>query len=261
LNNSTKPSVIGLDLGSSYIKAVSLRPDGGPDLMAAQRTGYDYVQAVSTLLAPFEAGASPFVYGVTGYGRNLWPGIVQKTEISALVRAASQLGITGGTLIDIGGQDAKIITLEAGQVKAHALNRRCAAGTGAYLEFIAHRLNLDPGQMNRLAAAESGIHPLNSFCTVFAGTEIIDCLNRRVPLPQLLRGLYAAVVERTREIAPLISPLFLSGGVIAHHPVLRDIFQAQMSKSTEIQVLPQPQFLAAWGMALLAREKYHEPEL
>ncbi len=257
MNNSIDfdSTVIGLDIGSSYVKAVSLRADNSIGEKFLIKTGYDYSAAVSSLLEQFKTRSSSSLTGVTGYGRNQWDGVVQKTEISSLAKAMSHLGIVEGTLVDIGGQDNKVLKIKDGKLSEHALNRRCAAGTGSYLEFVAYRLNMDVGRLNQLAGWKGGepsYHTLNSYCTVFAGTEILDCIKKNIPLSDLIRGLYASIAERVREIALLAPPVYLSGGVIAHHPVLADIFNAVLG--VDVYVLPDPQFLAAQGIALYAKE-------
>lgn len=252
MSNLDNSAVCGLDIGSSYVKAVSLDPNGAIAARRVQKTGYDFSAAVASLLAELKAGALPL--GVTGYGRNQWPGVVKKTEISSLARAVVFKGFREGTVVDIGGQDSKILKIKNGKLAEHALNRPCAAGTGSYLEFIAQRMGMDPGRMNDIAAGENDFYPLNSFCTVFASTEILDCVKKNVPMPKLIRGLYAAIVERVRGISSLESPVLLAGGVIAHHPVLADVFRAILGPRIEVAVLPDPQFLVAWGAALYARE-------
>lgn len=244
---------MGLDIGSSYVKAVVLRSENPPAIEAKylEKTGYDLSAAVESVLSHVP---TPFVLGVTGYGRSRWKGMVRKTEISALARAVQALGVTDGTVVDIGGQDCKVLKIRNGALIDHALNRRCAAGTGSYLEFIAHRLNIAPDALNDRAAQASGMHRLNSFCTVFASTEILDCMNRDIPLPHLIRGLYASIAERVSEIASLDSPVYLSGGVIGHHPVLVDGFKMVLDKDIDINVLPDPQYLAALGMAVYVQE-------
>lgn len=249
--------VIGLDIGSSYIKAVSLNPDHSIGEMIVQKTGYDYSAVVTSMLSKFKD--RKLIVGVTGYGRNQWQGVVQKTEIFALTEAVRFLGIQDGTVIDIGGQDSKVLKIKQGNLAEHVLNRRCAAGTGSYLEFTAHRLNIDIAAMNDMAAHETRIHPLNSYCTVFAGTEIIDCIKKNVPLPMLMRGLYASVAERIREMTTMGSPVWLSGGVIAHHPVLLDVFRMVLGEHIRVDILSNPQFLAAFGIALVARRLNDAP--
>jgi predicted CoA-substrate-specific enzyme activase len=252
LSNLDNSAFIGLDIGSSYVKAVCLDRDGAIVSRRVQKTGYDFSAAVSSLLAGLQAGALPL--GVTGYGRNQWPGVVKKTEISSLAKAVVFKGFREGTVIDIGGQDSKILKLKNNKLAEHALNRPCAAGTGSYLEFISQRMGIDAGRMNDIASGENDFYPLNSFCTVFASTEILDCIRKNIPMPKLIRGLYAAIVERVRAIGGLASPIFLSGGVIAHHAVLADVFKAILGPQVEVTVLPDPQFLVAWGAALYARE-------
>jgi (R)-2-hydroxyacyl-CoA dehydratese activating ATPase len=252
LSSSERSAVIGLDIGSSYVKAVSLDRGRAIASRRLQKTGYDFSAAVSLLLDGFQDGSQTL--GVTGYGRNQWPAGVTRTEISSLAKAAAFMGIGEGTIVDIGGQDSKVLWIRNNQLAEHALNRPCAAGTGSYLEFIAQRLGMDAGTMNDIASEENDFYLLNSFCTVFAGTEILDCIKKNVPMPKLVRGLYAAIVERIRGIGGLESPVLLCGGVIAHHPVLADVFRAILGPRIEVAVLPDPQFLVAWGAALYASE-------
>jgi (R)-2-hydroxyacyl-CoA dehydratese activating ATPase len=246
-----KPAVIGLDLGSSYVKLVSLNSDSSIARTQACKTGYSYAEVVPSLIAGL--GSKPPIIGVTGYGKSQLEGTVHKTEISALARGMKSYGFNDATLVDIGGQDCKILKIKSGKLVDHAMNRRCAAGTGSYLEYLSFRMDIDIAEMNRLAAGERDYHPFNSFCTVFAGTEILDCIKKNIPISQLIRGLYASIAVRIREILPLEAPVYLSGGVIAHHPVLREVFQ--MVLGMEIEVVPEPQFLAALGIALIAKTK------
>jgi len=241
---------LGLDLGSSYVKAVLLNADHEIINSGCCRTGYDYQLGIESLIHSFRG--RPGTTGVTGYGRYDWSGDIQKTEISCMARGAKELGISEGVLVDIGGQDCKVVTLVEGKAKQHVLNRRCAAGTGSYLEYLGFRLDVSHEEMDRMAAETVEYHPLNSYCTVFSSTEILDCMRSKVPLEKLIRGMYASIVDRTREMALLTEPLYLSGGVIEHHPVLTEVF-AQVLGIKAIPV-PQPQFLAAYGAALYAKE-------
>ncbi len=250
MSSSKAPETLGVDLGSCYVKAVLVDGEGEILCSGASATGYDYGEAVraATEGFPGEAGDT----GVTGYGRHELPGSVKKTEISCLARGLRHLGISDGTLVDIGGQDCKVLHMEKGKLAGHFLNRRCAAGTGSYLEYLAFRLKLDGPAMSELAAKAGDSHTLNSFCTVFAGTEILDCIRRKVPLPELVRGMYASIVERIREMAPIHAPAYLSGGVAAHHSVILDVFSEVLAR--DVSAVPHPQYLAALGAALYARD-------
>jgi len=250
LSTLTKSATIGLDLGSSYVKAVAVDSESHMIAKGCCRTGYDYEQGINLLLAEFPPLAS--ATGVTGYGRGEWPSDVHKTEISCMARGCRELDLGDCCLVDIGGQDCKALLIKDGKAAHHTLNRRCAAGTGSYLEFLGYRLGLDHEEMVRLARSTDKCHPLNSFCTVFASTEIIDCMRSKVPLPELIRGMYASMANRTREMMALSDPLFLSGGVIEHHPVLADVFNQVLG--IQAQVVPNPQYLAAYGAALFAKD-------
>ncbi len=241
-------TVIGLDLGSSYVKAVALKADRTVLGRSLVKTGYSFSDASAHMLTQFNAQAP--IVGVTGYGRDQVEAAACKTELSSLAMGLNHLGISQATLIDIGGQDSKILSSENEKLVDHALNRRCAAGTGSYLEFLSYRMNIDLEEMNRLAGLESGYHMMNSFCTVFAGTEILDCLKNKISLSKLIRGMYASVAERVREMAPLKPPVYLSGGVIAHHPLLKEVFETVTGVT--VHLIPNPQYLAALGIAVHA---------
>jgi predicted CoA-substrate-specific enzyme activase len=246
----TKYHTIGLDLGSSYVKAVVLDAEGEVVHRACSRTGYDFQQGVQSLLVSYSGKIS--ATGVTGYGRYDCDGEIKKTEISCLALASRALGLGDCSLVDIGGQDCKVLQIVGGKAGEHKLNRRCAAGTGSYLEFLGFRLGLQHDEMDKLAASTQTYHPLNSFCTVFASTEILDCMRSKVPMPELIRGMYASIVERTREMSALADPLYLSGGVIEHHPVLLSVFEQVLG--FKAKAVPHPQYMAAMGAALYARE-------
>ncbi|RMF78080.1 MAG: hypothetical protein D6739_12100, partial [Nitrospirae bacterium] len=191
MSGSACEAAVGLDLGSSYVKGVLVNAAGEIAAAAAVPTGYDYTAASRRVLERLGDGDLRPV-GTTGYGRDLVRSDLARTEITCLARGAAALGADEGTVVDIGGQDCKVIAVRGGRAAGHWINRSCAAGTGAYLEFLAHRLELDPAAMSELAATAARFHVLNSFCTVFTGTEILDCLRRQVPLPELVRGMYAS---------------------------------------------------------------------
>jgi predicted CoA-substrate-specific enzyme activase len=250
LNTLTESATVGLDLGSSYVKAVVVDRHSRIIARGCCRTGYDYQRGIKVLLEKFPKKVA--ATGVTGYGRGEWPSDVLKTEISCMARGCRELDLGDCCLVDIGGQDCKALLIRDGKAAHHALNRRCAAGTGSYLEFLGYRLGLEHEELVRLASSTRECHPLNSFCTVFASTEIIDCMRNRVPLPELIRGMYASVAARARELMALTEPLYLSGGVIEHHPVLADVFRQVLE--IEAHVVPNPQYLAAYGAALYAKD-------
>jgi predicted CoA-substrate-specific enzyme activase len=162
------------------------------------------------------------------------------------------------TVVDIGGQDNKVIRLAAsGQRVDFKMNRKCAAGTGAFLEEIALRLDIELDELERLASSTDESVRLNSFCTVFASTEILSHLRRGEPLEGLVRGAFASVVSRVAEMDQLHGEVVLTGGVVAHNPTTAEIFANKLGG--EVKVPPHPQFTGALGAALtaLAQEEKH----
>ena len=244
-----KPVRFGLDLGSSYVKVVAGAAPGKIRFRRAVPTSLDYVHAVARALR--REGALPLRGAVsTGYGKHGLDGPTRRNEVSCLARAFLDEGHLEGTLVDIGGQDTKVLRFEDGRLKDFHLNRRCAAGTGSFAEFLMHRMRLSPLRLNALARETAESHRLNHFCTVFAATEIIDLVQKGTPLAAVARSVYVSVALRAREIAPLVSPLYLCGGFVAHHPIFPEIFKEVHGADAE--VVAHPKFYSAFGAFLTA---------
>lgn len=199
------------------------------------------------------AVADGVVVVATGYGRKLVPGAAMTpTEIACHARGAYFSLGQAGTLIDIGGQDSKVIRFGAeGAVEDFAMNDKCAAGTGRFLENTAQRLGLQVGQLDELALSTLDETPISSTCTVFAESEIISLLARAVPLPSIVRGLHRAMVSRVASLVRTVGvkgPLFLSGGVAMNRAV--QWMLAQELGGGKVVVPEAPQRLGALGAAL-----------
>ena len=156
------------------------------------------------------------------------------------------------SIIDIGGQDNKIIHLDdQGKRLDFKMNRKCAAGTGAFIEEIALRLDLDIGELDALAAAAEKTVRLGSFCTVFSKTEILSHLRNGEAVEGIVRGAFESVVERIVEMDPLDGLVVATGGVVAHNPIIVKIIAERLG--SEVVVPEAPQFTGALGAALTAR--------
>jgi predicted CoA-substrate-specific enzyme activase len=154
-------------------------------------------------------------------------------------------------VVDIGGQDNKVITIGADGRREHfKMNRKCAAGTGAFLEEIALRLGLPPSELERLAGGAGEAVRLSSFCTVFAKTEILSHLARGVPVTEIVRGAFHSVVARIVEMDPLEGEVVMTGGVVAHNPTVAAILAERIGRP--VAIAPDPQFVGALGAALVA---------
>lgn len=239
----------GLDLGSSYLKIVAGPSPGKVTLRRAAAAALDYRGPLGRagVAGLLERGDAL----LTGYGKEAFA-VSSRNEVACLARAWREAGYGDGTLVDIGGQDIKVLLFREGQLRHFKFNRRCAAGTGSFIESLCHRLRITPKRLGALAADAGEAPPLNSFCTVFAATEVLDRAQRGEPLERLARGAYASVAARVAEVGELEAPVRLCGGFVAHHPVFLPVLRAAVPG--EIAVVPRPKFFAAWGAFLLAWE-------
>lgn len=249
----------GIDIGASAAKLVLIDPDGKIVGKAVRRSGIDYAQtAEACLIEALESDGITRDQVVaaysTGYGRDNVPWVDGKmTEIACHGRGAHFHLDRAMTIIDIGAQDSKVIHLDdSGRRVGFKMNRKCAAGTGSFLEEIALRLDLPVGDLNRLAEASTQEVSLGSFCTVFAATEILEKIRSGQKVEDIVKGAFRSVVKRIAEMDMVQSDLVMTGGVIAHNPYLAKLVEE--SFGCPVHVPPSPQFAGALGAALFARD-------
>ena len=250
----------GIDIGASAAKLAVVDEGGQLVAKAIQPSGVDYEAAAGQLLAgALEAAAierSQIVRAVsTGYGRDNVPWADGKmTEIACHGKGAHWHFRRSITVIDIGAQDSKVIHLDDdGRRVAFKMNRKCAAGTGAFIEEIAHRLALEVSELNALAEQSTNDVPLGSFCTVFAATEVLAKIRAGVAVADIVRGAFSSVVKRVVEMDRVTGLLVLTGGVVSHNPCLARLLGEAFG--TEAKMPPDAQFTGAFGAALFAREQ------
>jgi predicted CoA-substrate-specific enzyme activase len=223
-------------------------------------SGVDYPKAARLCLdeATAAAGIAPreIVRSVaTGYGRaNVDWAPETMTELACHGKGAYFHFPRAITVIDIGAQDNKVIHLDAaGRRTNFKMNRKCAAGTGAFLQEIAHRLDLDVAQLNDLAAQSTKEVTLGSFCTVFAATEILAKIRSGERVEDIVRGAFRSVVKRVLEMDVIDGELVLTGGVVAHNPLILSLLAESFGRPAVAP--PEPQYVGALGAALFALEK------
>jgi predicted CoA-substrate-specific enzyme activase len=190
----------------------------------------------------------------TGFGRRSISFADQsKTEISCHSWGCYYYFPEEITVIDIGGQDNKVIKLDAGGRRtSFKMNRKCAAGTGAFLEEMAYKLDIPLSELEALARRSKGGTELGSFCTVFTATEVLDRIRGGEKLENLVRGLFNSVAKRILEMDTLTGRVIMSGGVVAYNPIVAEIISDRVKKKVEIA--PHPQEMGAFGAALFAAE-------
>lgn len=248
----------GIDVGSAATKGVvineSLRILG----MGLASSGADFAGAARRVFeqALEEAGAAQADVSAvvsTGYGRtNVDFATGRRTEIDCHARGAYHHFPRAITVVDIGGQDNKIIQMDAsGRRLKFAMNRKCSAGTGAFLEEMAMRLNVPIDKLSKMA--ESSTDPgvsIGSYCTVFAMTEILSKVRAGVKAEDLARAALVSVAKRVLETQAIVTDIVATGGVVGHNPIMREILKEILK--TEVYIPPHPQHIGALGAALVA---------
>ena len=193
----------------------------------------------------------------TGYGRNAMKGVDWRiTEISCHARGAREVVQEARTVIDLGGQDAKVVVLdEGGRPMDFEMNDRCAAGTGRFLEVMANALGVSLQQLGELAVNASEAVPLSSTCTVFAESEVIGLLAEGRNVAEIAAGLCEAVARRTVQMTNrlnVVEKVVLCGGVALNEGVRKAMGEVL---GMEVVVPPEPEFVGALGAAMIAGER------
>ncbi len=249
---------LGVDVGASATKAVLLDGDE-VHARAIRKSGANFATAANAcrdeLLEASGVKTAHIGYTVaTGYGRrSVTYADDAVTEITCHARGCHHSFPHAITIVDIGGQDNKVIELEyTGNRRDFKMNRKCAAGTGAFLEEIANSLDIPIETMNDLASQATGNVELGSFCTVFAKTELLALIARGTPLPEIVRAAFRSVTKRILEMDPLSGEIVMTGGVVAHNPVMVQLVAQALGH--EVLVPDHPQYTGALGAALIAAE-------
>jgi len=191
----------------------------------------------------------------TGYGRNYFEGAHRVvSEIICHAAGVSYFFPAVHTIIDIGGQDSKMIQVgDSGKVLNFAMNDRCAAGTGKFIEMVAHTLDIPLQQTGDMAMKTTEMCEISSMCAVFAESEIIGLLHKGVSREVILRGVFRSVARRTLGMAGKISisdDFVFTGGVAHNRGVLEGI--KQETGKMNLKVPHNPQITGALGAAIIA---------
>jgi len=253
----------GIDAGSRAIKVVLIGEDGSEIVAKGQvDQGVEQDKLACRLfekvLAEAGMGRSEVRRIVaTGYGRNAVPiADTTITEITCHAVGVRQLVPAALTVIDIGGQDSKLVRLDtSGKVRDFAMNDRCAAGTGRFLEVVADRLGLSLSDLGPMAAQSHSPAAISSMCVVFAETEIIGLLAGGRAREDIVAGVQTAIASRIvamagRNVEP---PIVFTGGV-ARISGMEMALEAALGHAVAIS--PDPQMTGALGAALLARRHF-----
>jgi (R)-2-hydroxyacyl-CoA dehydratese activating ATPase len=245
---------IGIDLGSRTTDLVAIEKGIIVDSQIVN-SGRNPIEICEKLLAGREYKG----LAVTGYGRHLVGekfGAKAISEIKAYALGARTAFPGCRTIIDVGGQDCKVITLDKnGVMKSFEMNDRCAAGTGRFLEVMAGILDLPVEEFGKRALeADNGVK-INSTCTVFAESEVISLINSGKRAEEIARGLHQSIAGRIAQMVGRVGleqPLVFAGGG-AKNVGLITLVEGELGISC---VIPdEPQLLGAFGAALAVEKR------
>ncbi len=250
---------LGVDLGSAYTKFSVIDEQENMIFQTALKTLNRDRISVRHVIETLKSEYAILTTCATGYGRkHLASADIVKTELNCAALAVAKYYSGIKNIIDIGGEDIKVIKCNKDDnIENFYLNDKCAAGTGSFLTEVAERAGINIVDMSDLAAKSSFGKELNSFCTVFAKTEIMGWLFEGLPVEDIAKGIYLSILNRVVKlrIDPL-SPVYLIGGVIAHHPYLRILLQEKMKK--DVQIIDKSQYTVSFGAALYAKEAFEK---
>ena len=254
------PLFAGIDAGSSATKCVLLDADGELVGHGVVSSGFNYGEAardaLRIALTQTEGTREDIARCVsTGYGRERIEFADQTlTEITCHARGAREWYPHVRHIVDIGGQDTKVIWINAqGKMADYRMNAKCAAGTGTFLESIALKLGISLREIDELAMRSTAPTVVNSYCTVFAGTEVLERIKEGQPREDISMGLFRSIATRVFEMmSARDGPMGATGGVVAHcRAMIRSLEEVFES---EVLLPPLPQHAGAYGGALAARE-------
>ena len=252
---------LGIDVGSTASKCIMLKD--GKEIVAkslihvgAGTTGPQ--RAINAVLE--EAGMKredvSFVLA-TGYGRNSLEGFAdhQMSELSCHAKGASFLFPEVRTVIDIGGQDVKVLRVENGAMTNFQMNDKCAAGTGRFLDVMARILEVDVNELGTLGAQSTKYVGISSTCTVFAESEVISQLSADTDKRDIINGIHMSVAGRVAGLAHRVGvqdQVVMTGGVAQNSGVVKAL-EDQLGH--KVHTSPLTQYVGALGAALFAYKK------
>jgi predicted CoA-substrate-specific enzyme activase len=252
--------VAGIDIGSTYSKAVLIDEHGNVVGRGVRRTGFKLAQASEAVFDELVANAGVARTDVTyvastGYGRHTVPfRNTQLTELTAHAHAAVHLFPDTRTILDIGGQDIKAIRVDGdGRVKAFRLNDKCAAGTGAFLEKTARYLGLTTDDIGPYASRSTNPKPVSSVCAVFAESEVISHLASGVPAEDIMMGAMVALGGRAVQLMRRVGlePGYMLTGGMTRNVAMIKALEENLKDTLRVAPDGLGQLNGALGAALL----------
>ena len=253
---------LGIDIGSTASKCVMLR-DGkeivSKSLISVGAGTSGPQRAIAEVLESAGKTREQMAYVLaTGYGRNSLEGIAdhQMSELSCHAKGASFLFPDVHTVIDIGGQDVKVLQVENGVMTNFVMNDKCAAGTGRFLDVMARVLEVKVEELGDLAAKSTKDVAISSTCTVFAESEVISQLAQETDKCDIIKGIHRSVASRVVGLAHRVGirDLVVMTGGVAQNVGIVQALEEELGHT--VHTSPLTQYNGALGAALFAYQKY-----
>lgn len=247
---------VGIDIGSTASK-VSVFDENELKLNFVMPTGWSSVESSNRIREKLKdegIDVEEAKVVATGYGRVSVP-YAHKTITEITCHGKGAYYLTGSdlvTVVDIGGQDTKIITIEDGNVTNFIMNDKCAAGTGRFLELMANTLGVSLEHMANMALEGEDIK-ISSMCTVFAESEVISLIGRGAKREDIARGVFNSIIGRIKTLLSkqgIRGDLYLTGGLCELEPFIK-LLSENLDK--EVKTNPLARYAGSIGGAILAK--------
>ncbi len=251
----------GIDVGSLTAKIVILQEEQNQISLLhsnIQKVGYNPVKVTEALLVEAKQQIPsdyPLSYIVaTGYGRKLVKEADKiVTEITCHARGIHYINADIRTIIDIGGQDSKVIRInEKGMVQDFEMNDKCSAGTGRFLEVMASALEVELSEFGLLALKSTNPAPISSTCTVFAESEVISRLNQGLDRNDIIAGIHKTIAAKIFALTSRVGivPLIALTGGVALNSGVKKMLEELLNEP--LYIASDPQITGALGAAIIA---------
>ncbi len=248
---------VGIDIGSTASKVVSR---GSKDLHFVLPTGWSSRETTLTikeklLNAGIDVMSETTKVVATGYGRVAVDFADRTiTEITCHARGGREFGGNDCAIIDVGGQDTKVILVSAGTVQDFLMNDKCSAGTGKFLEIMANRLGVTLQELFSMAS-EGEVLPISSLCTVFAESEVINYIGEGRKREDIAAGVVDSVASKVAQLSQrknLPEKVILTGG-LSYNSYFAKVLSGKIGR--EVKGTEFGRYAGALGASYLAEEK------
>lgn len=251
---------VGIDIGSTASKVAVI---GENELQFVLPTGWSSKETTmlikeKLLETGVDVGDAGTKTAATGYGRiavDFANYVI--TEITCHARGGRQIAGDDCTIIDVGGQDTKVILVGNGMVQDFLMNDKCSAGTGKFLEIMANRLGISLKELFDMASAGT-VLPISSLCTVFAESEVINYIGEGKNREDIAAGVVDSVAAKVAQLSQrknLSDKIILTGG-LSHSEYFTNILSDKIGK--KVEPTENGRYAGALGAALLAKEKFEK---